>query len=212
MVKFFSLIPKRPDLSDEQFHAHWRGPHAELALRLAAIRRYVQSHRVRPDLAGLAPAPYEGIAAAWFDDLASANSMATDPNYIEYVEPDEHTFVDLPHLAFVATREEVVADGAEPAKEERLAKAMLLFGGGRAAGSEAAERTAAAAAGLRSATLSRAVDEAYADGASPVYDAVLELWWPDRDALERALPAVRTAAADARVQAFAADELRVIWP
>jgi uncharacterized protein (TIGR02118 family) len=208
MVKFFSLIPKRPDISDEQFHAHWRGPHAELALRLAAMRRYVQSHRVRPDLTGLPAAPYEGIAAAWFDDLASADSMATDPNYIQYVQPDEQNFVDLPHLAFVATREEVLTDGAEPAK----AKAMLLFGGGRAAGPEAAERAAAAAVGVRRATISRAVDEAYADDASPAYDAVLELWWPDRDALERAWPQVRTALADARVDAFAAEDVRVIWP
>jgi len=39
MIKSFGLLPKKPGLSDEQFHRHWREIHAPLALRLPGLRR-----------------------------------------------------------------------------------------------------------------------------------------------------------------------------
>lgn len=36
MIKCFALLPKKSGISDEQFHSHWRGIHAQLALRIPA--------------------------------------------------------------------------------------------------------------------------------------------------------------------------------
>ena len=46
MIKVSAFLPKRADLTDEQFHAHWRHPHGDLAVRTQRIRRYVQLHGI----------------------------------------------------------------------------------------------------------------------------------------------------------------------
>jgi len=46
MIKAFALLPKKPGISDEQFHSHWRVCMRKLALRITSLRRYVQSHRL----------------------------------------------------------------------------------------------------------------------------------------------------------------------
>ena len=45
MVKVFALIPRRGDISEQQFHEHWAGPHAQLALRITTLRRVTLSAR-----------------------------------------------------------------------------------------------------------------------------------------------------------------------
>jgi uncharacterized protein (TIGR02118 family) len=89
MIKLFGLIPKRTDITDERFHAHWASTHRDLALRISALRRYVQSHRVPVALPGLPSAPYEGIAEVWLDDVATALSLGEDLEYTENAKLDE---------------------------------------------------------------------------------------------------------------------------
>jgi hypothetical protein len=40
MIKVFVAIPKRTDISEAAFHAHWREPHGRLALHIKPMRRY----------------------------------------------------------------------------------------------------------------------------------------------------------------------------
>jgi len=82
MVKAFALLPKKPGISDEQFHNHWRGVHAQLALRITSLRRYVQSHRLPQPVPGFPTPPYEGVAEVWFDDLGAAQRMRESPEYL----------------------------------------------------------------------------------------------------------------------------------
>jgi len=62
------------------------------------------------------------------------------------------------------------------------------------------------------------IEESYADDASPPYDAVLEAWFADRSAFERAWGSAGAALLDAidadrsDSSALLVDELRVIWP
>src|SRR3954467_14553048 len=69
MIKCFSVLPKRPDITDEKFHSHWAGPHAEHAKRITSIRRYVQAHRIPEPVPGFPPSPYEGAPETWFDNF-----------------------------------------------------------------------------------------------------------------------------------------------
>lgn len=89
MVKTVTLLRRRPDLSPEGFHRHWREVHAPLVLGLPDVRRYVQCRPIPID--GREPA-YDGIAEVWYDDLESlrrafaseayATLLADEPNFM----------------------------------------------------------------------------------------------------------------------------------
>lgn len=43
--KIFALIRRRIDLSGQEFHDHYRHPHATFAMNMSTLRGYVQSHQ-----------------------------------------------------------------------------------------------------------------------------------------------------------------------
>ena len=127
MVKVFALIPQRQDIPREEFHSHWIAPHGELACGIDTLQGYVQCHRIRPGIAGLAEADYEGIAEVWFVDVETAAAMGENPVYAEQVNPDEPNFIDIDRLAFVFTDEHVLREGEALGKETPVVKAQLLL-------------------------------------------------------------------------------------
>lgn len=227
MVRVFAFIPRRQDLSPEEFHRHWAGPHAALAKRITTMRRYVQSHRSAEAPAGLGDAPYDGIAEVWFDDAATAAGMGEDPNYVEGAHADEPLFIDVARLGFLLATEDVLRAGPAVARDAGGVKGMLLVRRSAgcspddfATGLQAAGATLAGTVpGARRMTVSTALPDLYADGGEPLYDAVVELFLDDAGgpaavqaglaAVLRALPGV---ADPARSDGFVAEELRVIWP
>jgi len=92
---------KREGLTDEQFHAHWREPHGRLAMQVRDIRRYVQDHTfgAAPDVAGWPATRYDGLPAVWFDSLADARALHTNPDFQES-HADEMNLVDRDRLAW----------------------------------------------------------------------------------------------------------------
>jgi uncharacterized protein (TIGR02118 family) len=73
MIRRFSLVRKRPELSPEEFLARWTGEHVEIAKRLPGLRGYVIHV-----LDGEAP-PYDGIAITSFDSREDAERAFADP-------------------------------------------------------------------------------------------------------------------------------------
>lgn len=190
LVKAFSLLPKRPDITDERFHRHWRDPHGVLALRLRVLRGYVQSHRIPDPVAGWSPGPYEGFPEMWLDDVSTALGLGDDPDYLEHLAEDEHAFVDRANVAFLVTRQDVAAAG-EPGGFKVLQFVRRV--GGResfaeAWGADGAERELAGRLGVVRHVRCRVVDEQH-DAGRPAFDAVREVWWPDRPAFERGVTA-----------------------
>jgi uncharacterized protein (TIGR02118 family) len=228
VVKVFALLPQRPDITQEHFHEHWGGTHAELAKRIKTIRQYVQSHRIDPGVSGLAQAPYEGIAEVLFDDLATAAGMGEDPDYVEGCHQDEPNIFDMDGLAFLMTSIVVPRPGPELPQEDRGTKAILLLRRAQGAGAEefgerlrgAAERIAEAVPDARRVSVAVSLPEMYADGAEPTYDAVVELSFTDPGAFDAATggsaEAVLRELGDAidpdASASFLAEELRVTWP
>lgn len=227
MVKVLALIPQRPDISNEEFHSHWESPHGELACGIDTLQAYVQCHRVRPGLAGLPEAEYEGIAEVWFVDVATAAAMGEHPVYAEQVHPDEPNFIDTDRLAFVFADEHVVRHGSELEKDTPTVKAQLLLR--RAAGTSREDfQTAWAAADESFATAfpkairlvrTEARPESYAEGEPPA-DGFAEIWWPDRESFEEdwaadGEPYLRSLEPFADLDAssaFLSNELRLLWP
>ncbi|CAB4856633.1 unannotated protein [freshwater metagenome] len=226
MVKVYALIPKRPDITDEFFHQHWISPHGEMACGMAPLQGYIQAHRIAPGVAGLTDSIYEGIATVWFVDEAAAGSMGEDPTYANHVGPDEKNFIDLERLAFLFTNEHVQREEHAITKDEPGTKVMLLLR--RAAGLAPADFAAQVAGvdlagavpGAHRVSVAVATASMYADGAEPVFDAIVELEFStaaDCDSAWSGAGSTVLGALDGAIDAsasagFLSDELRLLWP
>ena len=229
MIKVFALLPKKPDISDEQFHRHWREVHAPLALRIKTLKRYVQSHRLPQSISGFAASPYEGVAEVWFDSVETATGLRTNPDYLNGAYTDEPNFIETSGLTFLLTRENVVVAGPAFAKDTPAVKGLFLVK--RKPGLSVAEfqdywRTKHAPLVPRTPHLLRYVQchvlpETYESDTPPAYDGVAELWWPNLATFQEswASPELQVEQLnDARnfvgsgSTAFLAEEFRVIWP
>lgn len=230
MIKCFSVLPKRPDISDEKFHAHWRGIHAEHAKRIPSIRRYVQSHRIPERVPGFRPAPYEGSPETWFDDFETAISLRESREHREGALLDEPNFIDVPRMQRVATTEHVVLAGPDMQRRSRPLKVLLFLKRKAGLTVEDFQRRwlgEHAALAKRLPSLLRHVQctplaQLYAAPVPPAFDGVEELWWPDLTAYRACSSSAQWRAAQIEnlgalidlgtSAAFAAEENRVIWP
>lgn len=105
MVKFYSLMVRRPGWSREDFQVHWRTVHAGHARKIRRIRRYVQSHSRADPVPGIGSVDADGIAEVWFDDLPSAVGLGEDPDYLQGAYLDDPNFIDLDRVVTVYARE-----------------------------------------------------------------------------------------------------------
>jgi hypothetical protein len=222
MIKSFGMLHKRSDISQDQFHAHWRGPHAEHAVKLVPVmRRYVQNHRAARPYPGFQP-PSDGCPEVWLEDLGSAFRLTTMPEYMTGAFIDEPAFMRV-RSEGVLVKETVVVAG--PALARHAAPVKALFFLKRAPGLSRAtfeaawrNREAPLLVGGDSAqrwVKSFLVEEAYA-ASEPLYDGVEELWWPDQAAHDRDAAAATDRSADkivdrAATRAMFVDENRVVW-
>jgi hypothetical protein len=120
-IKTFIMIPKRVGITAEEFHDHWRYPHAVWGCRMTTLHGYVQSHRFECDRLEGSPATFEGVAEAWFRTMEDAAQFRDEPILTQFLKPDEPKFIDVNRLQFVVTHEEVIdepkgeVDFADPA-------------------------------------------------------------------------------------------------
>jgi len=77
VIRRFSLVRKRPELTREEFLARWSGEHVEIAKRLPGLRGYV-IHLLEGD-----DPPYDGIAITTFDSREDAERAFAIPELAE---------------------------------------------------------------------------------------------------------------------------------
>jgi hypothetical protein len=220
-VKVFAFLPRRSDLTSEEFHAHWRHPHGTLAKRIDTFTAYHQAHRVKVEGVSGLGSPHEGAAEMWFASLENAGALAENEIYADEVVPDEENFIDLGPDAFrVLTRERPIAERGFDRERRGVKLLQCLRRRGDLDPAEFKARLAAAggeeelgvALGASRQVLCLALEETYGEEFVPYdghmhrwqtvdpYDAIRELWWPDREA-------VRAAAASAAWGALFSSEL-----
>ena len=110
-VKVFGVGVRKPHLSPEDFHDHWRHPHGTWGLHMTTLRGYVQSHQIHTDLLGPEQARYELVAELWFDNEADLHGFRTEPVLVKYLLDDEPNFTDMKQNIMLATEEEVLTSG-----------------------------------------------------------------------------------------------------
>jgi hypothetical protein len=107
-VKVFAAFPRKAGLSRDEFHDHWRHPHATLGRRVPVLTKYVLSHQIDSDLLGDDQHRYDGIAEGWMDNVGDVIAFGQDPWYVNHVVPDEPNFMDQANLKSLVTTEIVL--------------------------------------------------------------------------------------------------------
>ena len=102
MIRRFSFVRKRPELSSEEFLARWTGEHVEIAKRLPGLRGYV-IHVIDDDAA-----PYDGVAITTFDSRADADRAFSDPGLAEGLARTRDEFAASVDVYF--TEEHVIVE------------------------------------------------------------------------------------------------------
>jgi uncharacterized protein (TIGR02118 family) len=191
MIKTMALLSRKPDVSPEQFDAHWHHPHGDpLSLAIDTLRHYVQSTR-KPIEPVASNGPYDGIAEVWLDDVQTAAGLTEHPNFAA-AQADQVNFMLPDAVRYLMTEEHAVTGDTGPGEAAGV-KLMHLV---RRAASSSPEDFHADWPGSRDAELGTAlgatrhvrchsVDVTYS-GDEPIYDGVRELWFDDLAALLRA--------------------------
>jgi uncharacterized protein (TIGR02118 family) len=103
MIKAIVLLPRREDMSREEFERYGRENHLPLVSRLPGLRRLVVS-RVLPDPNGPPPA-FDAVAEDWFDDLAAMGAAFQSPEG-QAVMTDAPNFLDMSRFQVLVVEEE----------------------------------------------------------------------------------------------------------
>jgi len=105
VVKVIVLLPRRSDMSREDFERYLRERHLPLVVRMPGLRRLVMNWVV-PDPNGPAPA-FDAVAEDRFDD-AQAMGAALASTEGKAVIDDVPNFADMSRFGFLVTEEEEV--------------------------------------------------------------------------------------------------------
>ena len=118
MIKLIYCLRRLPQLSLEEFQAHWLEHHSQFGRRSKWIRRYVQYHTLANDpireamvQAGVSSVdPYDGTAIAWWDDLDALRTDMTESPDVAAALEDEKFFIDHNRSVAFLTREQVIVE------------------------------------------------------------------------------------------------------
>ncbi|KIV98510.1 uncharacterized protein PV09_09687 [Verruconis gallopava] len=115
-LKISLFIKKLPQISAEQFRAHWKGQHVDIAKAnktfMKNVRKYNQVH-ILPELKELARAfgqptiDADGVAEVWVDNLDAWKEIASDEEFITKILPDEKLFLQHP-IAIMLSQDHLV--------------------------------------------------------------------------------------------------------
>ena len=105
MVKVIVLMPRRGDMSREDFRQYLRETHLPLAAKVPGLRRLVVNW-VLPDPKGPPPG-YDAVVEDWFDDGMSMDTALASPE-LQAVVADEPNYMDTSRSMILVVDEETV--------------------------------------------------------------------------------------------------------
>lgn len=108
-MKMITMPVRKADMTEAAFREYWMNHHSPLSLagpgskdRLAKVE-FCPSDKV--SLTGLAPAPFDGIGAIWFDAAADFEAEFATDYYRQTLAPDEPNFTDSSKSRGMVVRE-----------------------------------------------------------------------------------------------------------
>ena|SRR5437879_2995111 len=108
MIELVAVLRRKPGMSPEEFHRHWRETHGPLVVK--ALGRhfvgYEQHHRLVEEYGH--DDQWDGVAVQRFESRADFDAFLSDPAYAERVAPDEESFLDRPAIVWFLTDVPVV--------------------------------------------------------------------------------------------------------
>ncbi len=114
MIKLVGCLRRKPGLSEEEFHRHWKDVHGPLVKSVPEfscyVRKYIQGHSVPGSVPGFPPPPCDGIAEMWLDSVEDIGKLFSSSGYRDIIHPDELEFLDLPNCVILVV-EEVMMHG-----------------------------------------------------------------------------------------------------
>jgi EthD domain len=195
-VKTFAALPRRPDISERQFHDHWRHPHGSMGLTIPLALHYVQSHRIQTPLLSETQKSFDGIVEIWMRDLATAAAMPTHPEYLRVLREDEPRFIDMTRFQFLSTRQVLYQDLAAASANEAdrawseqakpiTIKLLQFIPPERVSSNQPAVAELAKALGAYQFAVCSPIAEIH--GENPPFGEVREFWWPTLSIFEAAV-------------------------
>jgi uncharacterized protein (TIGR02118 family) len=186
MVKWISVLKRKPGMSVEAFQEYWRTTHAELVKKIPELRRYTQCHTLLSGYRKGEPA-YDGVAELWYDDTDAIRRIAGLPES-QAALADERNFVDRSTTAFLLTEERVQKEGPTNGSMVKLVEFITRKPGMDVEAFQEYWRTAHGPLAAKIPMIRRYVQchtrlSAYRAGRQPLYDGVAEVWADSTDAL-----------------------------
>ena len=186
MIKWIVALKYRADQPAETCQRYWIEQHAPMALELAGLKAYRQSHRVAGE-DDFGNAPYDGFGSLWFDDEAAARAALASPQ-MAAIRADAAHFADPSSARQILAREVVLRDA--PAPDDALK--LITFNYRKPGLSpqefrdywehEHGQLVLSNFAALGRYVQNHALPSSYEAGAEPDFDGVLEAWLTSLDA------------------------------
>ena len=102
MIKVIVLLPKRGDMSSEDFRRYVDETHLPLVTRLPGLRRLLINH-AHPNPDGTAP-PYHGVGEDWFENPEAMQAAFAGPEG-QAVMADTGNFADVARMQVLVVDE-----------------------------------------------------------------------------------------------------------
>jgi uncharacterized protein (TIGR02118 family) len=185
-LKIFSIVVRKPDLSQDSFRQHWIGIHGPMARKVPGIAGFILSEAVQDSAAAAPGANYterfDGIAHSWYPAPGVLRAGMADPQSRAWLA-DGDLFIDRAASRNFFVREQVVVPIARA--EGGLKRTSLLV---RKPGmtheqfmehwTKTHAELAQGVPGLRGCVFNR-IETAMGsqDGPWGEIDGIAELWW-----------------------------------
>jgi uncharacterized protein (TIGR02118 family) len=104
MLKFMTVLYRRPDFTADEFRRHLRDIHGPLVERLPGLRRYIQNFAA-PDASRKHPG-WDAIIEVWWDDYASMQAAWSSPEGAAS-DADLPRFLDMTRSTWSVVDEEI---------------------------------------------------------------------------------------------------------
>jgi uncharacterized protein (TIGR02118 family) len=186
MVKAFNFFKRKPGLSVDDFCNYWLNEHAAIIRAIPDLRKYIASITLPSAYRSREPI-FDGISEVWFDD-ENAMRATTDSAPRRAASTDDAKFVDMMTTGSIITDEIIQKDGKPIEGGVKMFSLLTRKPGIDVAAFQAYWRTnhgplAAKIPQVRRYIQCHTRPSSYADGKTPRYDGVAELWFDSFDAV-----------------------------